>query len=100
MLLIAPFAFSQCVSLTTIGSAYTQNFDTLSNNASSTTNTLAITGWFLTETGAARDNEQHAVDTGSSTTGDTYSYGSAGRSQFHNSRCRHFGSEERQRSRR
>jgi hypothetical protein len=69
---------AQCVSLTTMGSAYTQNFDTLSNTAGSTTNNLTIPGWFLTETGGgARDNEQYAVDTGGSTTGDMYSYGAA-----------------------
>jgi uncharacterized repeat protein (TIGR01451 family) len=69
---------AQCVSLTTLGSAYTQNFDTLSNTAGSTTNNLTITGWFLTESGGgARDNEQYAVDTGASTTGDMYSYGAA-----------------------
>jgi uncharacterized repeat protein (TIGR01451 family) len=72
-------ALAQCVSLTTLGSAYTQNFDTLSNTAGSTTNNLTITGWFLTESGGgARDNEQYAVDTGGSTTGDMYSYGVAG----------------------
>lgn len=77
--LSAPRGFAQCVSLTTAGSAYTQNFDTLSNVAGSTTNTLTIPGWFMTEGGGgARDNEQYAVDTGSSTTGDTYSYGAAG----------------------
>jgi DNA/RNA endonuclease G (NUC1)/fibronectin type 3 domain-containing protein len=71
-------AFAQCVSLTTLGSPYTQNFDTLSNVAGSTTNNLTIPGWFMTETGGgARDNEQYAVDTGGSTTGDTYSYGAA-----------------------
>ena len=80
VLLLASFAVSaQCVSLTTLGSAYTQNFDTLSNTAGSTTNGLTITGWFMTETGGgARDNEQYAVDTGGSATGDTYSYGIAG----------------------
>jgi len=71
-------AAAQCVSLTTLGSAYTQNFDTLSNTAGSTTNALTIPGWFLTESGGgARDNEQYAVDTGASTTGDMYSYGAA-----------------------
>lgn len=71
-------AQGQAVSLTTLGSPYTQNFDTLSNTAGSTTNNLTITGWFMTETGlGARDNEQYAVDTGASTTGDTYSYGAA-----------------------
>ena len=72
-------AAAQCVSLTTLGSASTQNFDTLSNTAGSTTNNLTIPGWFMTESGGgARDNEQYAVDTGGSTTGDTYSYGAAG----------------------
>jgi hypothetical protein len=67
-------AWAQCVSLTTLGSASTQNFDTLSKIAGSTTNNLTITGWFLTESGGgARDNEQYAVDTGGSMTGDTYS---------------------------
>ena len=81
-LLFALFAIStahaQCVSLGTLGSPYSQNFDTLSNTAGSTTNNLTITGWFMTETGGgARDNEQYAVDTGGSGTGDTYSYGLA-----------------------
>src|ERR1041385_4472532 len=66
------------ISLTTAGTAVTENFDTLSNTAGSTTNTALPTGWYITEGGGgARDNEQYAVDTGSSTTGDTYSYGSA-----------------------
>ena len=67
------------VSLTTLGAAATENFDTLSNTAGSTTNTALPTGWYITETGGgARDNEQYAVDTGGSTTGDIYSYGAAG----------------------
>ncbi len=71
-------ARAQCVSLTVPGAPYTQNFDTLSNTAGSTTNALTIAGWFMTESGAgARDNEQYAVDTGGSNTGDTYSYGAA-----------------------
>ena len=69
-------SFSQNVSLT--GGTYTQDFNTLSNTAGSTTNNLTITGWFMTESGGgARDNEQYAVDPGSSNTGDTYSYGTA-----------------------
>lgn len=73
-----PSVQAQCVSLTTAGAAVTQNFDTLSNVAGSTTNNLTIAGWFLTESGGgARDNEQYAVDTGGSNTGDTYSYGAA-----------------------
>jgi DNA/RNA endonuclease G (NUC1)/fibronectin type 3 domain-containing protein len=66
------------ISLTTLGSPVTENFDTLSNVALSTTNTALPTGWYITETGGGtRDNEQYGVDTGASTTGDIYSYGSA-----------------------
>jgi hypothetical protein len=72
-------AAAQHGSLTTSGVALTENFNTLSSTAGSTTNNLTITGWFMTETGGgARDNEQYAVDTGGSNTGDTYSYGTAG----------------------
>jgi predicted extracellular nuclease len=74
-------AFGQSISISTFNSPITQDFNTLSNTAASTTNTLIINGWFLTETGGgARDNEQYGVDTGSSSTGDTYSYGSAANS--------------------
>src|ERR1700759_3151098 len=67
------------VSMNTLGVPLTENFDTLSNTAGSTTNTALPTGWYITEGGGgARDNEQYAVDTGGSTTGDTYSYGAAG----------------------
>jgi DNA/RNA endonuclease G (NUC1) len=67
------------VNLTSFGTAVTENFDTLSNTAGSTTNTALPTGWFITEQGGGtRDNEQYAVDTGGSNTGDTFSYGSAG----------------------
>ena len=65
------------VSLTDF-SVYSQDFDTLANTPGTTTNTILPDGWFLTETGdGARDNEQYAVDTGASNTGDTYSYGAA-----------------------
>lgn len=62
------------------GGTYSQNFDTLSNTAGSINNSTLPTGWLLNETGgsAARDNEQYAVDTGASNTGDAYSYGAAG----------------------
>ncbi|HEY9284428.1 MAG TPA: endonuclease/exonuclease/phosphatase family protein [Pyrinomonadaceae bacterium] len=67
------------VSLTTLGTALTQNFNTLSNTAGSTTNEALPTGWYITESGGgARDNDQYAVDTGGSNTGDTFSYGAAG----------------------
>src|SRR5512145_1850591 len=65
------------VSLTTPGSAYTQDFNTLA--ISGTTNTTLPTGWFLTEQGGgARDNEAYGADNGASNTGDIYSYGSTG----------------------
>ena len=54
----------------------TELFDTLATTG--TTNTTLPTGWYIEENGGgARDNEQYAVDTGGSTTGDIYSYGSA-----------------------
>lgn len=66
------------VSLTAIGLAYTENFDTLSNTAGLTTANLT-NGWLMTESGGGgRDNEQYAVSTGASNTGDTYSFGAAG----------------------
>jgi len=78
LLLVGERSYGQCVSLTTLGSASSQSFNTLSNTAGSTTNNLTITGWFLTESGGgARDNEQYAVDNGASNVGDTYSYGTA-----------------------
>ena len=68
---------AQTISLTS--GTYTQDFNTLSNTAASTTNNLVINGWLMTESGGgARDNEQYGVDPGSSNTGDTYSYGTAG----------------------
>jgi hypothetical protein len=74
------------ISLTSTGTAYTQNFDGLSSTAGSTTNNFnndpqPLAGWQLNENGGGvRDNEQYAVDTGGSNTGDTFSYGAAGNS--------------------
>lgn len=69
---------AQTVSINNFNTPFTQNFDGLSNTAGSTTNSLSLNGWYMTETGGgARDNEQYAVDIGSSNSGDTYSYGSA-----------------------
>ena len=68
---------SGSVSLTTFGSAYTQNFDTLANTGS--TNNLTINGWFLDEGNvtATANNGLYAAGTGSSNTGDTYSFGAS-----------------------
>jgi predicted extracellular nuclease len=67
---------SGSINLTTLGTAYTQNFDTLANTG--TTNNLTINGWYLNETGSsARNNGQYAFSTGSDTSGDVYSFGAA-----------------------
>lgn len=59
------------VSLTTIGTAYTQNFDTL---AIAGTSSNLPAGWSLSETGTAADANYRAGD-GTNNTGDTYSFG-------------------------
>ena len=64
------------ISLASLGTAYFQNFDTLANAGS--TNVISINGWYLYENGTSAVAEgQYGTDTGSSTTGDTYSYGAA-----------------------
>jgi uncharacterized protein len=73
---------SGSISLTTLGSAYTQNFDTLANTG--TTNSITvINGWFLEEGNvtATANNGLYAAGTGSSNTGDTYSFGAAANSE-------------------
>jgi len=63
-------AQGSCISLVTLGSAYTQDFNTLSNTVGSNYNSLTLTGWHLTESGGgARDNELYAVGTGSDNVG-------------------------------
>ncbi|MFZ2359983.1 MAG: hypothetical protein WA040_11635, partial [Anaerolineae bacterium] len=54
------------------GSTYTQDFDTLAN---SSTSSATPTGWAFSETGA-NANTTYTAGTGSSSTGDTYSFGS------------------------
>lgn len=81
MMLAVQTGKAQTIPLSTLGTAYTQDFDGLSSTATSSTNVLAVNGWSMTETGGGpRDNEQYAVDNGGSSTGDTYSYGAAGNS--------------------
>ena len=65
-------------SLTSIGTAHTQSFNTLA--ALGTTNAISaapgLDGWDLTESGGSlRDNEQYGATTGSDANGDTYSFG-------------------------
>ena len=67
---------SGSISLATLGSPYSQNFDTLANTL--TTNSLTVNGWYLNETGSsAANNGQYAGGTGSGTGGDVYSFGAA-----------------------
>ncbi len=62
------------ISLTTLGAAYMQNFDTL---ASSGTSSFVPPGWGFSEAGSSADTT-YAAGTGSSSTGNTYSFGSSG----------------------
>jgi uncharacterized protein len=67
---------SSSVSLTTLGSAYAQDFNTLA--ATGALNNLAINGWYLSETGSSGNNNgQYQAGTGSGNAGDTYSFGAA-----------------------
>lgn len=64
------------VSLTSLGSAYTQDFNTLGN--STTTNSSLPEGWALSESGTSTlVNNEYSANTGSSNAGDIYSYGAA-----------------------
>src|SRR5262245_40850175 len=61
------------VNLTTLGTAYTENFNTLANSGTSST---VPNGWDFAESGT-NANTTYTAGTGSSTTGDTYSFGAA-----------------------
>jgi len=68
---------SGTVSLTAIGTAYTQNFNTL---ASTSTSSVLPMGWFFEETGS-NANATYRAGTGSDNTGDTYSFGAISSSE-------------------
>jgi len=72
-LVIAPAAWAQ-ISIVTVGVPVTENFNTL---ASSGTSSSTPAGWVFLESGTAL-NLLYTAGTGSGTTGDTYSFGSAG----------------------
>jgi hypothetical protein len=74
VLLLFPFlkGIAQ-VSLTNLGTAYTQNFDGL---ASSSSSSVVPSGWAFSEAGTTA-NLLYSVGTGSSNSGDTYSFGAA-----------------------
>lgn len=70
-----PVAEASSISLVSLGSAYTQDFNTLA--ASGTGNTFVPTGWYFLESGSGLDFAYRADD-GDDNAGDTYSYGQAG----------------------
>ena len=74
VLSLTTLSYSQ-VSLTSLNTAYTQNFDGLANSGtSSTTLNGTLAGWYILETGS-NSNTTYTVGTGSATAGDTYSFG-------------------------
>lgn len=75
--LIASYSVNAQISLPTMGAPYTQDFNTLANTGTGT-NTLALTGWAMVE---APGNAFYSAGTGSSGTGDTYSFGAAASSE-------------------
>lgn len=73
-------ALGGSISLTTLGSAYLQNFDTLGNiTGASYMTTIGPQGWDFFEGGSA-GNFVYTGGAGASTTGDTYSFGVSGMS--------------------
>src|ERR1051325_603565 len=68
---------SGSISLATLGIPYSQNFNTLA--VSGTSSTLP-TGWYFDETGS-NANLTYGTGTGSSNTGDTYSFGAVGNTE-------------------
>ena len=67
-------ASGTAISLTTLGTAYTQNFDTLALSGTAST---VPSGWAFSESGSSA-NATYTAGTGSSATGDTYSFGATG----------------------
>ena len=65
------------VSITSAGTAFTQNFNTL---AASGTSTSMPAGWYFVETGTGA-NTTYTAGTGSATSGDTWSFGASGNTE-------------------
>ena len=72
LLIITVATYSQ-VSITNLGTAITQDFNTLVNTG---TSSVVPNGWGFLETGS-NANTTYVADPGSGTSGNTYSYGSA-----------------------
>jgi len=64
---------TSAIEITTLDAAYTQNFDALASSGTSSTLPL---GWSIAESGT-NANGAYTAGTGSSNTGDTYSFGAA-----------------------
>ena len=73
----APTSAAGTITLTAPGVAYAQNFDTLANSG---TSSIVPAGWDFAESGS-NANTTYSAGTGSSSTGDTYSFGSSGSSE-------------------
>lgn len=72
-----PATVSAAISITSFGTAYTEDFNTLA--IVGTTNTALPTGWALHEVGSSSAvNQQYAAGTGSDSAGDVYSFGAGG----------------------
>jgi len=69
---VTPARAAGTVSLTGLGTSYTQDFNTLANTG--TTNTIVPTGWDFYDTGT-NANTTYRGGTGSDNAGDTYSFG-------------------------
>src|SRR5687768_13215044 len=70
-----PAAAAGTISLTTVGTAYTEDFNTLASTG--TANTVTPNGWEFSETGT-NANATYAAGTGSGNAGNTYSFGADG----------------------
>ena len=75
MIGLASLVFGQ-ISLTNIGTAYTQNFDGLASGTS-TVLTGSLAGWSIVESGS-NSNTSYVADNGNANAGNTYSYGTTG----------------------
>ena len=85
LLAFAALPASAQVTLTTLGTAYTQNFDTLPSSGSITwSNNVTLTGWYHARTGSGATL---VADTGSNNAGNFYSYGAASRSLIQIEMC-------------
>ncbi|WP_257387958.1 ExeM/NucH family extracellular endonuclease [Tahibacter caeni] len=78
LLAFAALPASAQVVLTTSGTPYTQNFDTLPASGNATwSNNVTLTGWYHARTGSG---STVVADTGASNAGNLYSYGASGSS--------------------